>query len=394
MRNRPLLILLLGLSLSACESAQHQALKAYMSVSKGLVVADGVQTVQSEAQDFDIVALTEELDFPWGMAFLPNAEVLITEKPGRLLQFNLRTGTSVQIEGVPTVFHKGQGGLLDVVLHPDFAENQWLYLSMAVPADDGESTTEVHRFRLDGQSLTDSIPIFRAEPAMDSSTHFGCALLFGNDGYLYITMGDRRQRYLAQDLEAYPGKVFRLKDDGGIPADNPFLEIPGALPGIYTYGHRNPQGITIDRSTGRIWTSEHGPQGGDEINELVAGANYGWPVITYGEEYGGGEIGEGTEKTGMEQPLLYYVPSIATAGIAYYDGANLPSWRGDLFVTGLRSFSLSRISFDRRGEARDERLLEGFGFRLRDVAQGPDGNLYLLTENGGLLRLSAPTGRG
>lgn len=331
------------------------------------------------------------MKFPWGMDFLPDGRLLITEKPGQLRIFNVQNKTSEMIAGVPEVYAKSQGGLLDVLVHPDFVNNQWLYLSYSVELDNGKRTTRVTRYRLADNSLVDAKAIFAAEPTFDTTIHFGCALLFGTDGYLYITMGERSQRFLAQDLSKHMGKVLRLHDDGGIPKDNPFVSHDNALPEIYSYGHRNPQGITIDRNTGRIWVVEHGPQGGDEINLLKPGANYGWPTITYGEEYGGGKIGEGTHKEGMEQPLYYYVPSIATGGIAWYNGDALPGWQQSLFVAGLRSFSVSRVRMEDDSVATEERLLKDFKFRARDLLQGPDGFLYLLTENGSLLQLKPVT---
>lgn len=374
-------------TLTGCDAVQYQALKIYMAVKKGLVVEDGSVMVTSEAQAFEITALADNLEFPWGFDFLPDGQLLITEKSGRLRIFDPLSNAHVMIEGVPEVHHKGQGGLLDVAVHPDFARNGWIYLSAAVQIAKEENTTRVLRYRLANNKLSDETLIFEAQPALSGSIHFGSALLFDNDGYLFITMGERKRRHNAQDLSVSLGKVFRLHDDGSVPQDNPFVQTPNALPGIYSYGHRNPQGITIDRATGRIWTAEHGPQGGDEINLLRPGANYGWPIITYGEEYGGGAIGEGTHKEGLQQPVQYYVPSIATGGIAWYDGDALPGWKNSLFVAGLRSFSISRVQLDGDKPVAEERLLEDFSFRVRNVKQGPDGLLYVLTENGGLHRL-------
>lgn len=374
-------------SLSACDAAQYQALKVYMAVKKGLNVDDGAIQMESPAQNFEIVSLIDDMSFPWGMAFLPDGRLLITEKPGYLRLFDLNSQQSEMISGVPVVFYDGQGGLLDVVAHPEFEKNRWIYLSASVELGTDLRTTRVYRYRLQDAQLKDELLIFEAVPAGPAKKHFGCALLFDNAGYLFATMGDRGQREFAQDLGTTLGKVLRFNDDGSIPADNPFIDVANADPAIYSYGHRNPQGITIDRATDRIWVSEHGPQGGDEINLLKAGGNYGWPVITYGEEYGGGKIGEGTSKPGMEQPIHYYVPSIATANLAYYDGKALAAWDNSLFVAGLRSFSLSRVQLEGDEAVSEERLLEDFGFRLRGVEQGPDGLLYLLSENGGLLQL-------
>lgn len=386
-----------AIGLAGCDAIQYGALKTYMAVEKGLAADEGPVTVSSNRQDFVIEALTDELEFPWGFAFLPDGRMLVTEKPGRLRYFDPESRASTPIAGVPPVFYRGQGGLLDVAVHPRFADTGWVYLSAAVELDGALRTTRVYRYRLDGDALREQTLIFEARPAVETHIHFGSALLFDDDGHLFITMGDRRQRHLAQDLGTHLGKVLRVREDGSAPADNPFVDAPGALPEIYSYGHRNPQGIAIDRASGRIWTAEHGPQGGDEINLLRPGVNYGWPVITYGEEYGGGSIGEGTHKPGMAQPVHYYVPSIATAGLGYYDGDALSGWRGNLFVAGLRSFSVSRVELRPAGEPEEERLLEDFRFRARDIGQGPDGLLYLLSENGGILRLgpvSAGAGAG
>ncbi|MFK7975488.1 MAG: PQQ-dependent sugar dehydrogenase [Halioglobus sp.] len=376
------------LSLTACDALQYQALKTYMAVKKGLVVDDGVVAISGEAQPFEIVALADDLEFPWGFDFLPDGKIVITEKAGRLRIFDPVEQRHEMVEGVPTVHQKGQGGLLDVVVHPDFSRNGWIYLSAAVQLEEDKNTTRVFRYRLEGNQLVDEKVVFEAQPAVSGNIHFGSALLFDNDGHLFITMGDRKRRHNAQDLTVSHGKVFRLNDDGSAPKDNPFFGSASALPGIYSYGHRNPQGITIDRATGRIWSVEHGPQGGDEINLLRPGANYGWPIITYGEEYGGGAIGEGTQKEGLLQPVHYYVPSIATGGIAWFEGDSLPAWNSSLFVAGLRSFSLSRVQLEGDTSVSEERLLEDFTFRIRNVKQGPDDLLYVLTENGGVHRMS------
>lgn len=386
---RTLLIITLCLTtvLAGCDAMQTQVLKGYMAVKKGLTVDDGVVSIQDSIQPFEIRALTEELKFPWGFDFLPSGKLLVTEKAGKLLIFDINTQSSVMIEGLPTVYSKGQGGLLDVAVHPDFNKTGWIYLSAAVEVGEQKYTTRVIRYQLKNNQLSNATQIFEAQPAVGTNIHFGSAMLFDNDGYLFITMGERKQRFLSQDLGTSLGKVMRFHDDGSVPSDNPFIKTPGALPEIYSYGHRNPQGITIDRESGRIWVAEHGPQGGDEVNLLQAGANYGWPVITYGEEYGGGKIGEGTEKTGMAQPEYYYVPSIGTAGITWYDGDALPGWKGNLFVAGLRSFSVSRVKLRAEQAAEEQRLLEAFSFRARNIKQGPDGLLYVLSENGGILQI-------
>jgi len=383
---RPCVLLALMLT-AGCDHLQMGALKAYMAVNT-YEVEDGAAAVGNQRQPFVFKALVDDLDSPWGFDFLPSGEILITQRPGGLWLFDPATATKEPVSGLPEVHHKGQGGLLDVLVHPDFQQNRWLYLSAAVRTDAELTTTRVWRFTLAGDTLTEQQLIFEAIPAAKANVHYGSALLMDDARHLFITMGDRRNRHLAQDLGTSLGKTLRYTDTGEIPADNPFLKNDKALPEIYSYGHRNPQGITRDPASGRIWIAEHGPQGGDEVNLLKAGANYGWPVITYGEEYGGGAIGEGTQKPGMQQPLHYYVPSIGTAGVAYYNGAALPGWQGDLLVAGLRSFSLSRLHFSGDEFEEDERLLESQRFRLRNLKQGPDELLYLLTENGGLLQVA------
>ncbi len=395
MNTRVCFLLIAVLLLAGCDRIEFQVLKWYMALTDGLSTEEGVQQVESQQQSFQIQALSNEFEFPWGMEFLPNGRLLITEKPGRLREFNFSTGDIASISGVPEVYFFSQGGLFDVVLHPQFEADHWVYLSYAAQLANGLRTTRVQRFELVDQQLLNAKTIFEAKPAWDTTIHFGGALMFGNDGYLYITMGDRKQRDLAQDLSTHMGKILRYRADGGIPDDNPFVNTAGALPEIFSYGHRNPQGLTIDRNNDEMWAVEHGPQGGDEINTLIAGANYGWPVISHGEEYGGGKIGEGTHKVGMEQAIHYYIPSIATGGVSYYGGSALPGWKNSLFVAGLRSFSVSRIALSnigQPGESRtaieEERLLEDMTFRVRALSSGPNELLYMLTENGGLIQIS------
>jgi glucose/arabinose dehydrogenase len=251
---------------------------------------------------------------------------------------------------------------------------------------EGRSTTRLARALLNGDALSQWEVLYTTEPVQDTRKHYGGRLLF-SEGYLYMTMGERGAGEMAQRLDTDLGKVLRFRTDGSIPDDNPFAATPGARKAIFTYGHRNPQGLARHPATGEIWVTEHGPQGGDELNRLVAGANYGWPVITYGEEYGGGKIGEGTAKEGMEQPVYYYVPSIATGGLAFYQGGAFPGWNGDAFITALRDFHLNRLAFAPDGKVTEYRLLSELQLRVRDVKLGPDGRLYVLSEQGSLLRL-------
>jgi glucose/arabinose dehydrogenase len=287
------------------------------------------------------------------------------------------------------VFAEGQGGLLDVVLDPDFAANSTIYLSYAEPAADGTNGTAVARARLDGQQLDDVKVIFRQQPKFPGRHHFGSRLVFARDGTLFVTLGERNsERDLAQDLGTHIGKIVRITTDGEAPADNPFIGREGALPEIWTYGHRNLQGATLHPETGRLWTHEHGPRGGDEINLPEPGRNYGWPIITYGREYHGPAIGEGTRKAGMEDPLHFWVPSIGPSGMAFHSGRGHPAWKGQLFVGALPAKQLVRLEIGDDGRVkREERI--AIGSRVRDVREGPDGALYLATDEdaGQILRI-------
>jgi glucose/arabinose dehydrogenase len=362
------------------------------------------QNLTSEKQAFRVVTVTEGLEFPWSLAFLPDGRMLITERPGRLRIVAADGRLAPQpVRGLPPVAAIGQGGLLDVALHPDYARNGWIYLSYAGPARKGESErgqgTEVLRARLKGDQLQDIQVIFRMQPKTTTGHHFGSRLVFDRQGFLFITLGDRGEQDRAQRLDDHAGSVIRLHDDGRVPADNPFIGKPGARPEKYTLGNRNMQGAALHPVTGELWAHEHGPQGGDEINVIRAGRNYGWPVITYGRNYGTGTpIGEGTAKPGMEQPLLYWVPSIAPSGMAFYTGKRFPQWQGNLFVGALAGQLLMRIELDGERIVKQERLLENPGERIgriRDVRQGPDGLLYLLTDdvNGKLIRLEPAPSR-
>jgi glucose/arabinose dehydrogenase len=291
------------------------------------------------------------------------------------------------LAGVPVVYASGQGGLLDVILDPDFASNRLVYLSYAARADGGAGT-RVARARLGDAGLEDLEVIFAAM-VTGGGRHFGSRLGFDPDGYLFVTLGERGASERAQDLGSLAGKVVRLHADGSVPAGNPFVGRPGAGPEIYSYGHRNPQGLAVHPETGRVWVEEHGPRGGDEVNLVAAGVNYGWPVITYGRAYSGGAIGEGSAKEGMAQPVHYWVPSISPSGMAFYQGDAFPQWQGDLLVGALSGELLARLELDGEQVAGEERLLEGVLGRIRDVRVGPDGYVYLLTDhaNGALLRL-------
>jgi glucose/arabinose dehydrogenase len=346
------------------------------------------QAYKSDEHAFRVVKLFQGLDHPWSLAFLPDGRMLVTERVGRL---NLLTADFKRsnVEGVPRVAASGQGGLLEVALHPRFSENAVVYLSYSGPGDGGAST-ELLRARLNGTRLEDAKVIFRQEPKTGGGLHFGGRIVFDRAGFLYLTLGERGQMARAQLGENHHGSVIRLHDDGRAPADNPFVNKPGWKPEKFDLGHRNMQGAAFHPQTGMLWTHEHGPQGGDEINIIRPGTNYGWPVITYGANYvTGTRIGEGTSKPGMAQPLHYWVPSIAPSGMAFYTGEQFLKWKGNLFVGALRDQMLVRLVLDGEKVAKEERLLKGVLGRIRDVRNGPDGFIYLLTDesNGVMVRL-------
>lgn len=346
-------------------------------------------TVPLQSATFTSRVLAEGLNHPWSMVFLPDGRVLVTERPGSLQLFEADFSGSTPVTGLPSIRATGQGGLLDVVLHPGYAENGWIYFSYAGP-DESRFGTEVGRARLQGTQLVDWQTLFRLQPKSATGFHFGSRLVFDRDGYLYITLGDRGERQRSQQLDDHAGSVIRLHDDGRVPDDNPFVGRDDVRPEIFSYGHRNPQGAALHPQTGKLWLHEHGPQGGDEINVVRAGDNYGWPVISYGEEYGTDiPVGEGTHKAGMQQPLYYWVPSIAPSGMAFYTAERFPQWQGNLFVGSLKFRLLVRLELDGERVVHEERLLRNELGRIRDVRQGPDGYLYLLTDagNGKLVRL-------
>lgn len=335
------------------------------------------------------VKVTGGLDHPWGMVFLPDGEILISERSGqlrRMVNGQLQRGA---VDGLPKVSAMGQGGLMGLALHPQFAQNRLLYLSYTAEVDSGGYNTQVARGEYQDGTLRNVETIFTATPGVSGGRHFGGRLLFDKAGYLYITLGDRGERELSQQPQNHIGSLVRLHDDGRVPADNPFVNQAGYAPEIFSYGHRNAQGIALNPFNGQVWTHEHGPRGGDEVNIIKKGANYGWPVISYGKEYFGGSVGDGlTAKAGMEQPLHYWVPSIAPSGMTFYDGEKYPGWKGSAFVGSLKFGLLVRLSFA-GDQIQEERMLNGKIGRIRDVKQGADGYLYLLTDQdeGGLYRM-------
>jgi glucose/arabinose dehydrogenase len=379
----------LAMAVVGCESLQWGALRVYLAANPHLEVADGPRAYRSATGEaLWLVPIRDGLEFPWDVAFLSEREALVTEKPGRLSRIDLATGDLRAIAGVPDVAFVGQGGLLGVEADPEFAENRWLYLSYSIAVEPDAYTTRLARARLRGDRLVDFAVLLSAQPARAGENHFGGALAFDRAGLLYLSVGERDERDFAQDLGTHLGKILRLRPDGSIPDDNPFVVRAGAEPSIYSWGHRNPQGLALDPATGAMWSAEHGPQGGDEINVLRAGRNYGWPIVSYGEEYGGGKIGVGTHREDFEPPVHYYTPSIAPSGIAFYTGDALPGWNGSLFVAALRLTHLNRLAIEGERVTHEERLFGDLWHRVRNVAQSPfTGELFVLTENGTLFRI-------
>jgi glucose/arabinose dehydrogenase len=331
------------------------------------------------------VTVVRGLVNPWSLAFLPDGRMLVTERPGRLRIVDKDGTLGAPISGLPALSVGGQCGLLDVTLDPRFADNGVIYFSYAEPAGAGESgnSTAVARARLAGNALSDVRTIFRQAPKVSSSAHCGGRLVFARDGRLFVTLGDRFSRKDdAQTLDTHHGKIVRIEADGRVPADNPFVKRAGALPEIWSLGHRNVQGAALHPATGELWAHEHGPQGGDEVNVVEAGRYYGWPLLTFGRNYGiGTRIGEEGPKPGFEQPLKVWVPSIAPSGMAFLTSERYPGWKGNLFVGALRGQALVRLTLDGRKVVGEERLLEDLKERIRDVRQGPDGWLYVVTDS-------------
>lgn len=344
---------------------------------------------EADAGDYRMVTVADGLELPWGLAFLPDGDMLVTEHPGRLRRVSPDGAVSEPLAGVPDVYFAGQGGLLDVVLHPRFEDNGLVYLSYA-HGDGAGNSTRVARGTLSPQGLENPQVIFTATPSKDTPQHYGGVMTFLGDGTLLLTTGDGFDyREQAQDLASMLGKTIRITDDGGIPPDNPFLDQPDAAPEVWTYGHRNPQGLAVDPESGRVYQHEHGPRGGDELNLLRPGLNYGWPAITHGVDYSGAYVSPFTELPGMEQPLLYWVPSIAPSGLTLYRGEVFPEWQGDLFLGALVDREVRRIDLEDGQVAGEQALFGDLNERIRNVKAGPDGYLYVVTDNeqGRILRV-------
>lgn len=341
----------------------------------------------SNEMDFQVQTVVEGLNIPWGMAFLPDGSVLITERDGDLRVVRNGELQDEPVDGMPEVWANGQGGLLDITLHPEYEDNGWIYISYSKPGEGGANTAII-RCKLSDNSLTDIEELFVGEPFTEAGQHFGSRIVFDPDGYMYFSIGDRGEMDLAQDINTPNGKVYRLHDDGSIPEDNPFVGDDGKDE-AYNYGHRNPQGMDVHPETGDVWTHEHGPRGGDEINIEKPGANYGWPVISYGINYDGSVLTEETEREGMEQPIHYWDPSIAPSGMTFVTGEIYPEWEGNLMIGALSFQLLSRVVLDGEEFVEEERLVEDIG-RIRDVVQAPDGYIYFSNESDGTIHRIIP----
>ena len=344
---------------------------------------------------FEVEEFATGFDSPWGMAFLPDGRMLVTEKTGNLRMVSADGTVSEPLGGVPEVCVCGQGGLLDVQIHPEYETNGWIYLAYSDPivdaSGDKKGFTAISRAKLDGMSLVDHEMIYQVDEKFYTGRgqHYGSRIVFDNDGYMFFSVGDRGQRDKGpQFLDQPSGKVHRLYDDGRIPHDNPFVGVEGALPSIWSYGHRNPQGLDYHAETGSLWGAEHGPRGGDELNHIRKGRNFGWPVISYGINYDGTKFTDITEKEGMEQPEHHWTPSIATCGITFYTGNTFPEWKGNIFVSSLKFGRIHRVVLNGTTIEREEIFLETGG-RPRDVITGPDGYLYIAIEDapGRIVRL-------
>ncbi len=367
----------------------------FLSILAGAGLAWSQGRVETEKTPITVTEIAAGLNHPWAIAFLPDGRMLVTERPGTMRIIGSDGAIGPALKGLPKVDARGQGGLLDVALHPRFADNRMVYWSYA-EAGEGGNSTAVARGKLnqDETALTDVEVVFSQQPKVKSTAHFGSRLAFDGKGHLFITMGERSSakfRVQAQDLNSHLGKIVRLNEDGSVPKDNPFIGKEGARPEIWSYGHRNVQAAALNPATGELWEIEHGPRGGDELNVAEAAKNYGWPVISYGENYNGTPVGSGkTKAEGMEDPLYQWTPVIAPSGMTFYSGKLAPEWERNIFVGGLRSEALVRLEMEGRKVLLEERLLKNLGERIRDVVEGPDGAIYVATDadNGKILKIT------
>ncbi len=379
------LVLLLSLSLI------HSVCSAWIDFSE-LPRSQTLITDSKASEPFEVEVLLEGQGVVWGMIFVNEDEMLFTKRSGTLKLFHTKTKKLQVIVGVPEVYSSGQGGLLDIVLHPNFSSNKRIYFSYS--KNKGSKQTTVLATAIlnrEEKKLEQVKDIFLARPFVNSQNHFGSRLAFNKEGFLFMTVGDRLNRHFAQKLNSHFGKVLRLTDQGKAPANNPFAKEKDAFPEIWSLGHRNPQGLFIDSNTNEVWEQEHGPRGGDEINLIKKGANYGWPIITYGREYFGPKIGKGTKKKGLEQPIKYFTPSIAPSGLLIYSGKKFKKWKGDFFSGALALRHLNRLKIAKQKVLEEERLLSSLGVRVRNVMEGPRGFIYVSVDDGRIFRLKPLT---
>jgi len=344
-------------------------------------------TIEPSSYTYSVENVVSDLQIPWGIAFLPDGSLLITEKSGELIHF--KDGEKQLVQGMPAVYNRGQGGLLDIVLHPNYEQNGWIYFTYASSEGNEEGgNTALARAKLENNQLNSLEVLYKASPNTTRGQHFGSRIVFDKEGYLYFSAGERGERDInPQDITRDNGKIYRLNDDGSIPTDNPFVDEPNAKKAIYSYGHRNPQGMIL-HPDGEIWVHEHGPKGGDEINIIKKGANYGWPVLTYGENYSGTSITSETSRPDMEDPIYYWVPSIAPSGMVYVTSDKYPHLKNNLLIGSLKFQYLELDILEDQKVIKRERLLEGIG-RVRDIKQGPDGFIYIAVEGLGIVKLIA-----
>jgi len=353
------------------------------------VFGDLVLKGNSEGVAYQVEKIADGLGTPWAMAFLTDNKILITEREGKLKLLDLHTRKLQNVEGLPPVFAQGQGGLLDVALAPGYREGAWIYFTYSKPINNLSATTLARAKYHDG-ALLNWHDLLVTKSTTDTSRHYGSRIAFDREGHLFFSIGDRGKRPNGQNLSTHAGSILRLNLDGSVPKDNPFIKRLEALPEIWSYGHRNPQGLSYDYKNKRLWAIEHGPRGGDELNLIYSGKNYGWPIISYGKEYWGPfRVGEATSKSGMEQPVKYYVPSIAPGSLLLYTGSAFPAWKGDLFAGALKLTHINRIKLDKIGAAEgEERLLEKLDERIRSLVQSPEGWVYISTDSGKILRIT------
>ncbi|RBN49797.1 PQQ-dependent sugar dehydrogenase [Flavobacterium psychrolimnae] len=359
---------------------------SFLSFSCDAQVKSNDIALKDEVKNYTLETVASDIAIPWGMTWLPDGSMLVTEKSGVL--YHVKNGIKTEIKNVPKVYSRGQGGLLDIVLHPNYAKNGWIYMTFA--SDEGEGTgghTKLIRAKLLDGSLTQIESLYKATPNTTKGQHFGSRIVFDNDGYLYFSIGERGEHFVnPQDIKRDGGKIYRLNDDGTIPKDNPFVGQTGAKEAIYTYGNRNPQGMAKNPVTGAIWAHEHGPQGGDEINIIKKGANYGWPVVTYGIDYDGTTISKKNEKPGIEKPIYYWLPSIAPSGMTFVTGDKYPDWKGHLLVGSLKFQYLELLKLKGNEVIGRQKIATDIG-RVRNVVQGPDGYIYMGVEGKGILKI-------